>query len=372
MRSICAALKRWNAAAVLLVVLCLQLIGQPGAWGGGRYGEPLRFDPPPVDLNFEGMGVQPKQSDPYAPPPQDPYAPPPRVPYAPAPPAPDRPARKAATKPAAAPQQVQPPQQAKPSQQAGQDRSPAVPGAVLMDSGEIVRDDAQASPGPSPGQQAPQPAQTQARPSAGPQQTAGVPQAPAGKKPIRLFGTVEFRMPIEDVPKWETVRENEGRRPSFLNGGADVSSKKVAERWAKLREKLADAPLNEKVRGVNVFFNRWPYRTDREVWGVEDYWATPREFMQRSGDCEDYAIAKYYALRDLGVPKEILRIAAIKDTILNVGHAVTIVYMDDDAYVLDNLSNLVLSHSELDHYDPVFTVNEEFLWRHVRPRPRTR
>lgn len=135
-----------------------------------------------------------------------------------------------------------------------------------------------------------------------------------------------------------------------------------------MREKLQGAPLVDQVKAVNNFFNQWPYKTDLEVWGVEDYWETPREFIERSGDCEDYAISKYYALRDLGVPAELLRIVAVKDAIRNYGHAICLIMVNDDAYILDNLTNLTLSHKRLTHYKPQFSVNENFLWRHIQPQ----
>jgi len=188
--------------------------------------------------------------------------------------------------------------------------------------------------------------------------------------PIRLFGTVEFRSPIKNLPKWERVRDSEIKRPTFVPAGLDLNIKNpgVEQRWITLRDKIKNVPLADQVREVNRFFNQWPYKTDMDVYGVEDYWATPREFIENSGDCEDYAISKYYALRELGVPPELLRVAAVKDTIRNLGHAVLVVFMDGDAYVLDNLTNLVLSHRRMTHYAPQFTVNEAFLWRHVVPK----
>ena len=140
----------------------------------------------------------------------------------------------------------------------------------------------------------------------------------------------------------------------------------VAKRWIAVRDKIVDAPLMEQLRAVNKFFNQWPYRTDKVVWGVEEFWATPNEFIVKSGDCEDYAIAKYYALRSLGVPAEQLRVVALKDTIRGIGHAVLAVYMDGTAYILDNLSSMVLVHSRLTHYSPVFSVNEEYRWAHAK------
>lgn len=197
---------------------------------------------------------------------------------------------------------------------------------------------------------------------------AGVVKTSGQPAVVRLFGTVEFRSPIKNLPKWERVRSSEKKKPSFTINGLDSNNERVAQRWSALKAEIKDAPLKDQVREVNKFFNQWPYKTDRDIWGVEDYWATPREFVQKSGDCEDYAISKYYALRDLGVPANLLRVAAIKDTIRNLGHAVLIVYMNGDAYVLDNLTNLVLSHKKLSHYAPQYTVNEDYLWRHVKPK----
>ena len=188
--------------------------------------------------------------------------------------------------------------------------------------------------------------------------------------PIRLFGTVEFRSPIKNLPRWERVLGSEIKRPTFVPGGLDLDVKNptVQQHWVALRDRIKGAPLAEKAAEVNKFFNKWPYKTDMEIYSVEDYWATPREFIEKSGDCEDYAISKYYALRELGVPPELLRVAAVKDTIRNLGHAVLVVFMDGDAYVLDNLTNLVLSHRRMTRYAPQFTVNEAFLWRHVVPK----
>lgn len=188
-----------------------------------------------------------------------------------------------------------------------------------------------------------------------------------GKDPIRLFGTVEFRGALKNMPKWERVLKEEKRIATFGSNEDKTMPAKVAAKWQALREQVKDQPLMEQVKAVNSFFNQWPYKTDMAVYGVSDYWATPAEFLKRSGDCEDYAITKYYALRNLGVPADKMRVVALKDTIRNLGHAVLVVFVDGNAYVLDNLSNLVLAHSRLKHYAPQFSVNEEYRWAHVVP-----
>ena len=104
-------------------------------------------------------------------------------------------------------------------------------------------------------------------------------------------------------------------------------------------------------------------------WGKPDYWAVPAQFLKKSGDCEDYAIAKYFTLKELGFPPGDMRIVVLRDTIRNLAHAVLVVYLDGEAYVLDNLSNVVQPHSRLRNYDPQYSVNENGRWTHIKGRP---
>lgn len=178
-------------------------------------------------------------------------------------------------------------------------------------------------------------------------------------EPVRLFNTVEFRGALKNLPKWDRVLGAERKDPTFKSDAVG----KV--KWQALKDRAEGLSLKEKLKQVNDLFNRMPYRTDMEVWGVEDYWETPREFIHKSGDCEDYAITKYYALRDLGLPASDLRIVILQDTIRNLAHAVLVVYGDGTAYVLDNVSNVIMTHDRLGHYKPQYSVNEEYRWSHV-------
>ena len=75
----------------------------------------------------------------------------------------------------------------------------------------------------------------------------------------------------------------------------------------KLLEGLKDASEMKKINTVNTWVNFTKYKSDMKVYGVSDYWATLYEFIGRGkGDCEDYTIAKYYILKELGVdPKKL-------------------------------------------------------------------
>ena len=104
----------------------------------------------------------------------------------------------------------------------------------------------------------------------------------------RLFGTVEFRLSLKKQKNWLDVLRRHADAPVFQDG------KKLnrSTTWKELKGRAQGKPLFEMLDVVNRFWNGWPYRADAEVWGQEDYWAAPAEFLSRSGDCEDYCIAK--------------------------------------------------------------------------------
>lgn len=197
------------------------------------------------------------------------------------------------------------------------------------------------------------------KPSQGVSDKKGV--GPNGK--IRLFGTLELLTKTGEMPKWDAVLDKERKHPGFV----DDRTFRSAETWKTIKARLEGLSTPEQIREVNKLLNRWPYRTDMEVWGLEDYWAAPVDFFKKSGDCEDFAIAKYFALRNLGFPQSALRIVVIQDTLRNVAHAVCVVYADGDAWVLDSLSNVVLPHTRLMHYQPRFSLNEAHRWAHIVP-----
>lgn len=107
----------------------------------------------------------------------------------------------------------------------------------------------------------------------------------------------------------------------------------------------------QKVVEVNAFFNRLKYVSDSVLWKRNDYWATPEEFLQLgAGDCEDFAIAKYFALLELGVEESKLRMAEVRALELKQPHMVLLYFDarpgDESPLVLDNLTSLLLPLSE--------------------------
>jgi len=120
----------------------------------------------------------------------------------------------------------------------------------------------------------------------------------------------------------------------------------------------------ELLAEVNTFFNRLPFLTDFAHWGVEDYWASPAESVASDGaDCEDFSIAKYFALKELGVPIQRLRITYVKAVRLNQAHMVLAYYPEPNAepLILDNLEDAVRPASERTDLIPVYSFNDEDL-----------
>ena len=118
------------------------------------------------------------------------------------------------------------------------------------------------------------------------------------------------------------------------------------------------------LRPVNRFFNRVPSVTDLNHWGVEDYWATPSESLASNGaDCEDYAIAKYFTLKELGVPIIRLRLVYARTWHSSAAHMVLAYYSDPraDPLILDNLEGAIRPASDRPDLVPVYTFNDDEL-----------
>jgi len=145
--------------------------------------------------------------------------------------------------------------------------------------------------------------------------------------------------------------------------GAAASKRLQALRT--LVEQNRDISEMDKLKLVNDFFNLVPYYTDQKHWGVEDYWATPFEKLTTfGGDCEDYSIAKYFALRELGVDDGKLRITYVKALDWDEAHMV-LTYAPSPRtipVVLDNLNPVIKPANERRDLVPVYSFNVQGLW----------
>lgn len=135
--------------------------------------------------------------------------------------------------------------------------------------------------------------------------------------------------------------------------------------WRKLIDESQSLPIVEQLAVVNNFFNQMEFVDDMTLWGKEDYWATPIEFLgMQAGDCEDFTIAKYFTLRELGVPDEKLRLVYVKALKLNQHHMVLAYYHKPTSVpvLLDNLDKELKPATKRNDLLPIYSFNAENMW----------
>ena len=137
----------------------------------------------------------------------------------------------------------------------------------------------------------------------------------------------------------------------------------VVSRYVSYNDMLDEAKhfaLRSKLDIVNKFFNNIPFQDDITNWKEEDYWATPLEFLARNkGDSEDYAIAKYFALKTLGVDTKKLYFTYVDAEKVDGPHIVLSYFETPQAepFVLDNTNPEILSASERPDLTPIYNFN---------------
>ena len=184
--------------------------------------------------------------------------------------------------------------------------------------------------------------------------------APAQAAYPSLFGTKEIHSRnLKLFPKWRGTMDRFGEEK---RGCFDPLCDQVY--WKKMLDELAGADRMTQIERINREMNEKLYIVDPINWGVPDYWATPFQFLRKNGDCEDYAIAKFMALRALGFENPEMRIVVLNDLNLGIAHAILVVYVDGKALVLDNQIRSVVPADSIRDYQPVYSVNEVGWWLH--------
>ena len=197
--------------------------------------------------------------------------------------------------------------------------------------------------------------------------TAGNPAAAAIRN--GLFGTTEIRKTnVKVFYKWTGMIDRFRRE---LQTGASKCSPGLFSRcpledWKEFVDSLRGKDRMTQIKAIHRQMNRKRYIIDPRNWGVKDYWATPVQFGRKNGDCEDYAISKFMALRRLGFPNDRMRIVVLQDLNLNIAHAVLVVYYNGQRLVLDNQIRRVVPASRIRHYKPYYSLNETTWWLHRR------
>ncbi|MEH6502462.1 MAG: transglutaminase-like cysteine peptidase [Cycloclasticus sp.] len=146
--------------------------------------------------------------------------------------------------------------------------------------------------------------------------------------------------------------------------GVEASNRILS--WQTLIKSTQHLSEKSKLKRVNDFFNQQiEFVDDDYLWGLNDYWATPIEMLAKgAGDCEDYSIAKYFTLRELGIPDSKMRITYVKAVELNQAHMVLTFFETPRSVpvVLDNLIPAIKSASKRPDLLPVYSFNGSGLW----------
>ncbi len=176
---------------------------------------------------------------------------------------------------------------------------------------------------------------------------------------------VEKKVPTPLPPK----KEIKGIIPETIIKKAEKKyGKYVRNRYEAYNDKLRqlqDVTEDVKLKEVNDFFNRVPYVEDIQAWGKNDYWATPLEFLGKDkGDCEDYVIAKYFSLRDLGIKSEKLYFSYVKLAGYKRTHMVLSYFKTPHSVplVLDSKNFKIFPADKRADLTPVYNFNGESLY----------
>lgn len=182
-----------------------------------------------------------------------------------------------------------------------------------------------------------------------------------------IFGSKEIKAhSLKKFKKWNAaIARYAKEKPHELKKCAPTKQNPCyTARWRIFLKQIAKLPKKDQLVQVNAFMNRWAYQVDPVLWNKKDYWATPLQFMYKTGDCEDYAISKFISLLHLGFSPDDMRIVVLQDLNLKIPHAILVVYVDGQPLVLDNQIKQVVHASRIRHYKPIYSINQTNWWLH--------
>lgn len=176
------------------------------------------------------------------------------------------------------------------------------------------------------------------------------------------FGLYVFRAPDGVLwTKWKTVRDamfsEDAQFDRCRQSGNDCSS--AADHFLRIVRATNGLSDRARVERVNIAVNEAVrYVSDIVQHGVADRWSSPlATLMTGQGDCEDYAILKYAALREAGVAEADLRLLLVRDRAVGQDHAVLAVRLDAHWLVLDNRRAALFETADLRHFQPLFALD---------------
>lgn len=167
-----------------------------------------------------------------------------------------------------------------------------------------------------------------------------------------LFNSIAFKVKLSNT-QWINVLERNKEHPLNI----DV---------LEINRQLTGLDLLYK---VNSYWNKLSYKKDTVTSKTRDKWLTPHEFYTcQCGDCEDYAISKYFTLLSLGISNEDMRILIVEHKYKKYIHAVLGVTIDNVVYILDNINKVILTEDECTYYTVHRGMNDINEWVYVKTK----
>ena len=182
------------------------------------------------------------------------------------------------------------------------------------------------------------------------------------------FDTAEDLLaPATDWPAWQSTLDRHQTERAALHECLRNETQ-CTRRLKGLRLVLlkgADLTREQQVRLVNRYINRQRYIEDRvsSQSGAGNQWETLTGFLRDGGDCEDFAVAKYFILRELGVDADDMRIVIGKEPQRASHHAMLAIRFDDDVLLLEN-DNTIRRNGKQEINRFVYALNERSIWDH--------
>ena len=199
--------------------------------------------------------------------------------------------------------------------------------------------------------------------------------ATLARKSIEPFGLFAFALSNGSLrQKWFSLREKldddmvqlalcDGDRAGCVSPAA----LKLLAIVDTARAREGRARLGETNRAINLAIRPM---SDLAQHGEDDVWTSPlATFAKGAGDCEDYAIAKFVALRLAGVPEGDLRILVMRDTMLGEDHAVAAARLDGHWLMLDNRRMAMIEDDDVRNYQPLFVIYRSAVMKYAEALP---
>ncbi|MBT6116318.1 MAG: hypothetical protein HOH66_00445, partial [Rhodospirillaceae bacterium] len=196
---------------------------------------------------------------------------------------------------------------------------------------------------------------------------AGLPSSLSDQIAVAFSGSQDPRWQADMFKKWQGMKDRnsaqiKAKGPACQPARASGIGDCILPEWARFVTALKGANDAKKLNATNLEMNRRAYIQDPVNWGLPDYWATPVEFFQRKGDCEDFATSKFFTLLYAGLRNDTMKVVIVNDLNLGIAHAVFAVDTEDGIMILDNQVMAVVPADRIYHYRAIYAVDLTGAW----------